>query len=420
MTSCGGSRTASVMFLVLLSVGMGCSAGRSLEGDGGTTGGGAGIAGGGRSGGAGGTGGAATLGRKIDLLFMVDDSSEMDTGQANLKASLPALMDVLKGLPGGLPDLHVAVVTSDMGAGDGSSIMGCSVTGDGGVFRFQATGGCASTGLDRGATFLTSTGGINPQTNFGQQDITAVLQCIITVGANGCGFEHQLASVARALGADGSPPPQENQGFLRLDAVLAIVLLTNEDDCSAPAGSALFDPTSSQLSSMFGPTENFQCNEWGHLCTPPGGGAQVRPSRFAPNNLATDVVTYSPAGGPNNCVSSEAQGMLSPVGAGGFADRIRALKTDPRNQILVAALAGPPTEYTVTWRTAPTTDTGPWPQMKHSCGGQASTIGFADPGVRIHQFVSQFANGLFDTYCQADYTSALGTMAGKLSQLIVP
>jgi hypothetical protein len=391
---------------------MGCSTGRSLEGEGGTGGGGTG-------GRAAGTGGPAALGRKVDLLFMVDNSSETDSGQAKLKVSLPAFMDPLKGLPGGLPDLHVAVVTSDMGAGDGASIMGCSLTGDAGVFRAQATGGCTATGLAPGATFLTSTGGANPQTNFGAQDITAVLQCIVTVGANGCGFEHQLASVARALGADGRPPPQENQGFLRADAVLAIVLLTNEDDCSAPAGSALFSPTSTQLSSMYGPTQNFLCNEWGHLCTPPGGGAQVRPSRLAPNNLATDVVTYSPVGGPNNCVSSEAQGMLSPIGAGGFADRIKALKADPLNQILVAALAGPPTEYTVTWWAAPTADTGPWPQMRHSCGGETSTTGFADPGVRIHEFVSQFANGLFDSYCQADYSGTLGTMAGKLSQLIV-
>jgi hypothetical protein len=351
---------------------------------------------------------------------MLDDSSSMETAQANLKANLGVFMDVLKGLPGGLPDLHVAVVTSDMGAGDGASIMGCSQTGDAGVFRFQASGGCASTGLSPGATFITSTGGANPQTNFGQQDITAVIQCITSVGSIGCGFEYQLASVARALGADGDPPPQENQGFLRADAVLAIVLLTDEDDCSAPAGSALFTPTSSQLSSMYGPTQSFQCNEWGHLCTPPGGGPRVRPSRFAPNNLATDVVTYSPAGGPDNCVSSEAQGMLSPVGAGGFADWIKALKADPLNQILVAALAGPPAEYTVTWRTAPVPDTGPWPQMSPSCGNESTTVGSADPGVRIHQFVGEFGpHGFFDTFCQANYGSALGTIAGMLSQLIV-
>ena len=81
-----------------------------------------------------------TVNRQIDLLFMIDDSSSMETAQANLKANMGNFMDVLKALPGGLPDLHIAVVTSDMGAGDGSSIQGCSVSGDGGVFRYQASG----------------------------------------------------------------------------------------------------------------------------------------------------------------------------------------------------------------------------------------------------------------------------------------
>ena len=53
---------------------------------------------------------------------------------------------------------------------------------------------------------------------------------------SGCGFEHQLASIDRALGADGQgPAPATNLGFLRSEAYLGIVMLTNEDDCSAPA-----------------------------------------------------------------------------------------------------------------------------------------------------------------------------------------
>jgi hypothetical protein len=364
--------------------------------------------------------------RQIDLLFMIDNSSSMDTAQANLKANMGNFMDVLKQLPGGLPDLHVAVVTSDMGAGDGSSIMGCSTNGDNGVFRFAPSGGCASTGFtDPNATFISDTGGAAPMTNFGTQDITAVFQCITSVGANGCGFEHQLASIARALGADGALPPPENSGFLRPDAYLGIVLLTNEDDCSGPAGDALFNPTSSQLNSMYGPTENFQCNEWGHLCTPPGGGTPVQPSRFAPNNLATDTVVYTPPmAAMSNCQSFEQSPVLTSVGS--IADGIKHLKTDPTNQILVAALTGlnegPSSNgYKVTWRTAPTTDTGPWPQIAHSCGSEMSTTSFADPGVRIEQFVQEFgANGLTDNFCQANYGGSLSSIATKLSQLIGP
>ena len=73
-----------------------------------------------------------------------------------------------------------------------------------------------------------------------------VFTCIAALGQEGCGFEHQFAAITRALGADGQPAPVENQGFLRRDAYLAIVMITNEDDCSVPAGVPLFD-TSANL-----------------------------------------------------------------------------------------------------------------------------------------------------------------------------
>ena len=83
-----------------------------------------------------------------DILFMIDNSASMATAQANLQANLGNFMDVLKGLAGGLPDLHIAVVTSDMGAGDGVSIQGCTANGDNGVFRFQPSAGCTAS-VDR-------------------------------------------------------------------------------------------------------------------------------------------------------------------------------------------------------------------------------------------------------------------------------
>jgi hypothetical protein len=400
----------------------------------GTGGGGASTGAAGTTGASGavGTGGAPPPTRQVDLLFMIDDSSSMETGQANLRANLPSFMDVLKGLPGGLPDLHVAVVTSDMGAGDGSSIAGCSTHGDNGGFRYQATGNCTSVGFtDPNATFLVDSGGTFPTTNFGNQDLTAVFQCISTVGATGCGFEHQLASIARALGADGAAAPPQNAGFLRPNAILAIVLLTNEDDCSAPPGSPLFSPTSAQLSSKYGPTSNFQCNEFGHKCLVPAGlpnaGTMQPPSRYAPNNSANDTVVYTaPMAATSNCVSYEDSPVLTPVGQ--VAAGIKRLKAFPQSQILVTAITGlnegaSSNGYEVTWQTAPVSDTGPWPRIAHACGSDSAgaPTGFADPAVRIEQFVKQFGdNGFVDNYCQANYAGTLGLIAAKLSALITP
>ena len=57
--------------------------------------------------------------RNLDVLFMIDNSASMHLSQANLLRNFPTFMNVLKELPGGLPNIHVAVVSSDMGAGDG-------------------------------------------------------------------------------------------------------------------------------------------------------------------------------------------------------------------------------------------------------------------------------------------------------------
>jgi hypothetical protein len=169
---------------------------------------------------------------------------------------------------------------------------------------------------------------------------------------------------------------------------------------------------------MYGPTENFLCNEWGHLCSL-GGGPLARPSRLAPTGSASDVVTYSPAGGPDNCVSAEGQGLLTPVRQ--IADGIKALKDDPASQIFVAALAGPTTPYTVAWRTPPTNEGGPWPFIEHSCGSEQAPSGFADPAVRVQAFVQEFgAHGLFDSFCQDSYATALTGIAQSTIILVDP
>ena len=54
-----------------------------------------------------------TLNREIDILFMIDDSPSMLPLQAKLLANFPVFMNVLKNLPMGLPDVHIAVVSQN-------------------------------------------------------------------------------------------------------------------------------------------------------------------------------------------------------------------------------------------------------------------------------------------------------------------
>src|SRR5262249_12254666 len=86
-------------------------------------------------------------GRKIDMLFMIDNSLSMQPLQTKLAASFPPLIQVLKDLPGGLPDLHIGVISSSMGAGQELGIPQCAPGGDGGRLQFAPTGTCTATGL---------------------------------------------------------------------------------------------------------------------------------------------------------------------------------------------------------------------------------------------------------------------------------
>src|SRR6185436_1157511 len=152
-----------------------------------------------------------SLNRKIDILFMVDNSNSMEESQENLRRNFPTFMNVLKGLPDGLPDVHIAVVSSDMGAGNNENSTCNATGGDNGVFHSGVGAGAAAqgvtaTGLNANQTFIASTGGATPQNNF-TGDITSVFQAIAPIGPGGCGYENQLLSVTRALGAGGLSPP---------------------------------------------------------------------------------------------------------------------------------------------------------------------------------------------------------------------
>jgi len=87
--------------------------------------------------------------------------------------------------------------------------------------------------------------------------IEDVFTCIATLGESGCGFEQPFAAITRALGVDGrGAAPYESASFLRVDAALAIILLTNEDDCSASEGVPLFDTAlNKNIASQLGPRD---------------------------------------------------------------------------------------------------------------------------------------------------------------------
>jgi len=199
---------------------------------------------------------------KVDLLFMIDNSGSMREEQANLITEIPRLVRVLASgdrdgdgvteFPA-VASLHVGVVTSDMGSGNQTGVRTCSPgLGDDGILRSSsrlATAPCMASYPS--GTFEFMAGGLTDA-------FAATVACVADVGTAGCGFEQQLESPLKALTpanpeawtAPGYSPPRfydaasglanrlaghgttANNGFLRGNSALAIVLVTDEEDCS--------------------------------------------------------------------------------------------------------------------------------------------------------------------------------------------
>jgi hypothetical protein len=176
---------------------------------------------------------------KVDILFMVDNSYSMDPMQEELRLRFKDFFQVFFDLArvGNFADMNVGVVTSDYGAGAGDG-GNCELSpgGQGGMLQVAPSPHAANPppGCQppTGNTpfihydFKTSSGNLP-----GGTDLVSEFTCMASVGSSGCGFEHPLESVYAAL-----HNTTYNAGFLRQDALLAIVFVTNEDDGSAAPG----------------------------------------------------------------------------------------------------------------------------------------------------------------------------------------
>ena len=161
--------------------------------------------------------------RNVDIVFVIDNSGSMAEEQGNLARNFPVFMDELAGLQGA--NFNIASVSSDLGAGTGSTNAACVAGGgDRGVFcSVRGNDFCTRCGVDTSRGRFLRTVGPNYAGN-----IRTVFTCMSTFGTTGCGYEHSVGALRAALYAP------ENAGFIRPDAYLAFVIMTDEDDCTAP------------------------------------------------------------------------------------------------------------------------------------------------------------------------------------------
>jgi hypothetical protein len=252
---------------------------------------------------------------KIDLLFMIDNSASMADKQVVLSQAVPDLVrrlvspncvtpDGILGdpRPGAacdagfsrefqpIEDIHIGIITSSLGGHGGDSCKGL----DGGTVQQEEDDDHAHlvAKRPRGKVFApASPEGFldwNPTKTPGQKvdDVTATFASMTTAaGEDGCGYEAQLESVYRFL-VDPSPPQAVTKGtcsngqpcavlsgrddeilteraaFLRPDSLVAVILLTDENDCSIRDGGQAYYVTEGRVqagSSVCATNPNDKC-----------------------------------------------------------------------------------------------------------------------------------------------------------------
>ena len=353
---------------------------------------------------------------QVDLLFVIDNSLSMQPKQTELRNRIPQLITALQNFAamGSPASYHIGVVTSDLGAGP-MAVAGCNPGGDGGKLQIAPADGCktdpgcaalipaacSNFALGGGVRFIDYNQLNNTNNIMGGLDVATAFTCMAMTGQKGCGLEHQLEASYRAL-HDNVP---ENQGFLRPDAILAVVYVTDEDDCSASPQTDLFfnDATSTQ---KYGPLDSFRCTQWGIECN----GALV-PPMSTPTPFTGCVSAPNPMDqGPGKLIdiSKYINFFTKPASQGG-------VKVDPNDVILVSISAPQdPVGVSITNMNCPAPATS-CPILNHSCVAASNNAFFGDPAVRINTVIRSAKHSNVTSICDTDYTSAINA----LGQLII-
>ena len=190
----------------------------------------------------------------LDILVVLDNSGSMGEEQAALVSALPTMLDTLDQHA---VDWRIGVTTSDNGnpwcppgatTPEAGKLVASSCKQRLGDFLFNndevdmrdvaCNDVCAlgsvellptATEFDPNAAARPWVESIAGQANVA--DPLAALRCMLPMGVNGCGFESQLeASYLALIRAQDSN--EDNYGFLRSDASLLVLIVSDEADCS--------------------------------------------------------------------------------------------------------------------------------------------------------------------------------------------
>jgi len=402
-----------------------------------------------------------TVNKDVDILFVIDNSGSMGEEQANLALNFPAFIDVLEA-EDVKANYRIGVTTTDNGN------VRCTSTGPeagklqmssclerqnefvftgnppADVTAIACTDNCAIDNMDIQPTtteldpepkprpWLENIEGKTnlPDTdNDGTPDYTTVeaFQCFGPQGIAGCGFESHLESMYKAF-LRAEKDDEAQYGFLRANAILSVVIVTDETDCSLnndfqsifladdEGGTEVFwEPPPTGVTPSGNPTSAV-CWNAGVACT----GSSPYEECHAEN--------YDIDGNPG---ADGADAVLHPISR--YIDFMQELEDQkgeytPGAEVLIALIAGVPVGYDtdqseLVYQDAMGTEQYDFGIAAGCTNNATDPVATARPPVREREFAEKFEVGgqrnIF-SICASDFSPALDSIASRIRDALRP
>lgn len=386
--------------------------------------------------------------KDVDILFVIDNSGSMGEEQANLSANFGEFIDVLEDSRV-QANYRIGVTTTDNGnprcqgtSPEGGKLQLTSCRARQGDFQFNGnppvdafgdacTSICSEAadaalaegvvptrtdkdGVEKPRPWIESIEGV---TNLPEGvTTTEAFQCFGPQGVSGCGFEQPLESMYKSLTLANNQGSAEF-GFLRDNALLAIVFVTDEIDCSH----------NNEFNEIFSDNTVFWSNPGGQFPTSAvcwnagvecdGGGGEYS---------GCEAANYDSSGNPG---ASELDAVMRPLSR--YTDLVQGLENikkeiNPEQDVIVGVISGVPNGYDTFAAEIEYADAVD-PVFQDNFGiGPGCQVGTqtAVPPVRLRGFAEHFdsdpdARNLYSV-CSTDYTPALQAIADQIADQIRP
>jgi hypothetical protein len=241
-------------------------------------------------------------------------------------------------------------------------------------------------------------------------------RCFGPQGINGCGFESQLESMYLALRRTENAEEAE-YGLIRATAILAVVFVTDEEDCSYNQEYAEIFEADGNKVFWSDPSAAFPTSA---VCWNAGVECTGDPSNYD----SCDPVNKDTLG--NSGVLDD-EAVLHPMSRYyGLLDGLELQKQDfnANQEVIVALIGGVDASGNVVYADASATD----PEFQASYGIGPGCSAPSDgpepvkavPPVRIRDLVNRYTEGNMFSICNDDYSEALDAIAARIRDQIEP